>query len=149
MHIILLEDIEKVGEKHELVEVKNGYARNFLIPQGKAIVANKGNRAKLDELKAKEAATLEAELAKYREAVAKLDGVVLQIGAKAGTSGKIFGSVTGLQIANAIQEKTGMEVDRRNVELPEEVKELGTYTAEVAFHKQVTTRVNFEVVEDK
>ena len=129
MDIILLDDIEKVGDKHEIVSVKPGYARNYLIPQGMALVANDTNRAKLDEIKQKEAEELAARKAEFEEIAAKLKREVLQIGAKAGTSGKIFGSVTNVQIATVLKEKYDVDVDRRKVKMPEEdIKNLGTYT---------------------
>ncbi len=148
MEIILLKDVEKVGDKLDVVNVKPGYARNFLIPQGLAMIANKGNRAKIDEIKSKEA---EAEVARLDEAkglAAKIEAVTLKIGAKAGESGKIFGSVTNIQIAQAIQEQVGIEVDRRTITIPDEVKLLGSYVAKVALHKELTTDVKFEVVAD-
>lgn len=149
MDIILLQDIEKVGDKHELVSVKPGYARNYLIPQGLAIVANEPNRAKLDELKRKEAEELAARKAEFEEIAERLSGKVLKIGAKSGTSGKIFGSVTNLQISAALKEQFDLEVDRRKVKMPEEIKTLGTYTAELDLHPEVEIKLNFEVTEDE
>ena len=149
MDIILLDNIEKVGDKHEIVSVKPGYARNYLIPQGMALVANDTNRAKLDEIKQKEAEELAARKAEFEEIAAKLKGEVLQIGAKAGTSGKIFGSVTNVQIATVLKEKYDVDVDRRKVKMPEEdIKNLGTYTAEIDLHPEVDIKVNFEVIEE-
>jgi len=149
MDIILLDDIEKVGDKHEIVSVKPGYARNFLIPKGMAIVANDTNRAKLDEIKQKEAEELAARKAEFEAIAEQLKGEVMQIGAKAGTSGKIFGSVTNVQIATALKEKYDIDVDRRKVKMPEEdIKTLGTYTAELNLHPEVEIKVNFEVVEE-
>jgi len=148
MEIILLKDVDKVGNKLDIVTVKNGYGRNFLIPQGLAMIANKGNRAKIDEIKAKEAENEAALLGEAQGVAAKLQAATLKIGAKAGESGKIFGSVTNIQIAQAIQEQLGIEVDRRTIQIPVEVKELGSYIAKVALHKELTTDVNFEVVVD-
>jgi large subunit ribosomal protein L9 len=149
MDIILLDDIEKVGDKHEIVSVKPGYARNFLIPKGMAIVANDTNRAKLDEIKQKEAEELAARKAEFEAIAEQLKGEVMQIGAKAGTSGKIFGSVTNVQIATALKEKYDIDVDRRKVKMPEEdIKTLGTYTAVLNLHPEVDIKVNFEVVEE-
>lgn len=147
MNIILLQDIEKVGDIHEVVTVKPGFARNYLIPRGLAITANKTNMAKLDDLKAKQ----DAEAQKYIDAAnalaAKMEGQTLNIVAKAGTSGKIFGSVTSVQIAQQLQEQLGIEIERKNIEIPEEVKNLGTYSAVVTLHKKVVKNINFEVVE--
>ena len=94
MEIILLKDVEKLGDKHDIVDVKPGYARNFLIPQKLAIVANETNRSKLDEIKRREEEERLARKAEFEEIAEKLEGKVLKIGAKSGTSGKIFGSVT-------------------------------------------------------
>ena len=149
MDIILLTDIEKVGDKHEIVSVKSGYARNYLIPQGMAIVANEPNRAKLDGIKQKAAEELAARKAEFEAIAAQLEGKTLTIGAKAGTSGKIFGSVTNVQIAAALKEQFDIDVDRRKVVLPEDIKTLGTYPAELKLHPEVDITLNFEVVEDK
>lgn len=148
MDIILLEDIEKVGDKHEIVSVKPGYARNFLIPKGMAMVANSINRKKLDDIKQKEAEVLAARLSEFQAIADRLKGEVLKIGAKAGTSGKIFGSVTNVQLTAALKEQFGVEVDRRKVILPEEVKEIGSYSARLNLHPEVECIVNFEVVEE-
>ncbi len=148
MEIILLKDIDTLGERHEVVTVKPGYARNFLIPTKMALVANATNRAKLEKLRV-EAASHEADrIADYKVLAAKLEGQVLKIGAKAGTTGKIFGSVTSVQIMQALKEQLGIEVIRKKIELVEEVKVLGTYTANVNFHTEVHGTVHFEVVEE-
>lgn len=148
MDIILLEDIEKVGDKHEIVSVKPGYARNYLIPQGLALVANESNRARLDDIKRKEAEELAARKAEFEAIAEALKGKVLKIGAKAGVSGKIFGSVTNVQIAAALKDQLDIEVDRRKVKLPEEIKVLGGYTAELMLHPEVEIILNFEVAEE-
>ena len=148
MDIILLDDIEKVGDKHEIVSVKPGYARNYLIPQGRALVANDTNRGKLDEIERKEAEELAARKAEFEEIAAKLEGQVLKIGAKAGTSGKIFGSVTNVQVSNALKEQFGIEVDRRRIKLPEEIKVLGEYEIDLELHPEVPIKLHFEVVEE-
>lgn len=148
MEVILLKDIDTLGERHEVVSVKPGYARNYLIPTKMALVANATNRAKLEKLRADEAAHEAERIAEYRTMAAKLEGQVLRIGAKAGTTGKIFGSVTNVQIMQALKDQMGIEVIRKKIELPEEVKTLGTYTANVNFHPQVHSTVQFEVVEE-
>lgn len=146
MEIILLQDIEKVGEKYEIAKVKDGYGRNYLIPNGMAIIANASNRKKLDDIKANEASRLAEMLSVFQAVADQLKDKVLKIGAKAGTSGKIFGSVTNIQIASALKEQFDIEVDRKKVVLPEEVKELGTYTAILNLHPDVDSRIVFEVV---
>ena len=148
MDVILLKDIEKVGEKHKVVTVKNGYGRNFLIPQKMAIIANEANRKKLDELMQKEAAVEAEKIAVFQKVADQLEGKSLKIGAKAGASGKIFGSVTNVQIANALKEQFDIDVERRLIEMPEEIKELGTYKADLKLHKKVAISIDFEVVEE-
>jgi len=145
MEIILLDHIEKVGAKHDVVKVKDGYGRNYLIPRGLAIVANRTNMARLDGLKKQGAKKEAAIIAAFQQVVAKLNGVTLKIAAKAGESGRLFGSVTNQHISNALKE-LGVDADKRIIEMPEEVKELGTYTATVKFHPEVITEVPFEVV---
>ncbi|WP_020538117.1 50S ribosomal protein L9 [Lewinella cohaerens] len=148
MDIILLQDVEHVGYKHELVTVKNGYGRNYLIPQGLALIANSANRARLKELQRREDATEAKRLGEYQDIAKKLDGQVLRIGAKAGTSGKIFGSVTNIQIINALKEQFDLDIERRKVQLPDNVKDLGTYTLVLNLHKEVQPEVKFEVVSE-
>ena len=146
MEIILLQDVEHVGYKHELVTVKDGYGRNYLIPQGLALIANSANKARLKELQRREEAMEAKRLGEYQEMADKLDGQVLKIGAKAGTSGKIFGSVTTIQVANALKEQFDLEVERRKIQLPDDVKELGSYKMVLNLHKEVQPEVTFEVV---
>jgi len=148
MEIILLKNIAKVGDKHEIVTVKNGYGRNYLIPQGFAIIANAKNRLRLDELKQDEEAE-EAKLVGHYQAIAdKLKGQVLKIGAKAGTSGKIFGSVTNVQIAQALKDQFELELERKKIDIPEEVKNIGAYKVILNLHKEVVAEVDFEVIEE-
>lgn len=146
MEIILLQDIDNVGDKHTIATVRNGYARNYLIPRGMAIVANNTNRNILEDLKRREAAQEAKRLSEYLEVADALKGQVIQIGAKVGTSGKIFGSVTNVQIANAIKEQFNIEVQRRKISIPDEVKTLGTYKAILDLHKEVQAQIDFEVV---
>jgi large subunit ribosomal protein L9 len=145
MDVILLQDVEKVGDKHTIVSVKKGFGRNYLIPKGLAILANETNRSRLDELKQKEAEEESALLAEFQALAAKLEGQVLKIGAKAGTSGKIFGSVTNVQLAQALKDQLDIDVDRRKVVMPEEIKELGSYHAQLDLHPKVEAKVYFEV----
>lgn len=148
MEIILLKNIDKVGDKHEIVTVKNGFGRNYLIPKGFAIIANDKNRLRLDELKKDEEAQEAQLVGTYQTMADKLKDKVIKIGAKAGTSGKIFGSVTSVQIAQALKEQFDLEIERRKIEMPEEVKNIGTYKVILNFHKEVSTEVDFEVVEE-
>ena len=148
MEIILLKDMEKLGDKHDIVKVKPGYGRNYLIPQGLAVNANAVNRKKRDVIIAEDDAKEAARLDEYREMAAKIEGKTLRIGVKAGTTGKIFGSVTSVQIANALKEQFDLELERKKIHLPEEVKEVGTYTAELHLHKELHTKVQFESVQE-
>lgn len=149
MNVILLEHIDKVGAKHEVVKVKDGYGRNYLIPKGLAIVANKPNLARLEGLKKQAAKKEGAIIAAFKEVAAKLAGAKLSIAAKAGESGRLFGSVTAQHLINAIKENYDIDVEKRIVEMPEEVKELGNYTAHIKFHSEVVAPVNFEVVAEE
>jgi large subunit ribosomal protein L9 len=145
MEVILLDHIEKVGGKHDVVKVKDGFGRNYLIPQGLALVANKANMARLDGMK-KQASKKDAALvAELQAMVSKIAGKTLKIAAKAGESGRLFGSVTAQHLISAL-EAEGVKADKRIVEMPEEVKELGEYKATLKFHPQVITEVSFEVV---
>ncbi len=146
MEIILLKDIEKVGDKHTIISVKDGYGRNYLIPRGLALVANEANRAKLDDLKRREAAVEAKQIAEYQAIADKVKDVVLKIGAKAGTSGKLFGSVTNVQLAAALKEQAGVDIERKYIEIVEEVKALGTYYATLNLHPDVEAKVQFEVI---
>lgn len=146
MDVIMLQDVEKVGDKHEIVTVKDGFGRNWLIPQGLALIANETNRGRLAEMQRREEAQEMKRLSEYQEVASKLEGKVLRIGAKAGSSGKIFGSVTPLQIVNALKEQYEVEIDRRKVQLPDEVKEIGSYTLVLNLHKEVRPEIQFEVV---
>jgi len=140
MEVILIQDVDNLGGSNELVKVKNGYARNFLLPRQLAIEATPGNRKMLEE-KNKEAKML----AEINSVIAKLNEAPLKIGAKTGTSGKIFGSVTSLQISRAIRDQKGYEIDRRKISIADEVKEIGTYKAQIDFGGGKTAEVEFEV----
>ena len=148
MEVILLKDIDRLGFRHDLVTVKNGYGRNFLIPQGQALIANGTNKAKLETIKMKEESERLARLDEFKQIEEQLKGKTLKIGAKTGTTEKIFGSVSNVQIAQALKEQLEIEVDRRRVTLDKEVKVLGTYTATLDLHPEVQAKVEFEVVKD-
>ncbi|MBT8218850.1 MAG: 50S ribosomal protein L9 [Bacteroidia bacterium] len=148
MDIILLKDIDKVGYKHEVVSVKPGYGRNYLIPQGKALLANASNMKRLAEFKKREERSEMAKLDLYKDLVEKIGSQTLKIGAKAGKEGKIFGSVTNVQISSALKEQLDVDVERRKIQMPEEVKFIGSYEATLNLHPEVVTNVAFEVVEE-
>ncbi|HSH66579.1 MAG TPA: 50S ribosomal protein L9 [Bacteroidia bacterium] len=148
MEVILKQDVKNLGYKDDVVNVKPGYGRNFLIPKGFAEVATVSTKKMLSET-VKQRAFKEQKLKTAAEKIANdLKGMVVKVGAKAGETGKIFGSVTSVQLADAIK-KLGIEVDRKNITMSEEgVKTLGSYTAEVRLHKDVNATVNFEVVQE-
>jgi large subunit ribosomal protein L9 len=146
MQVILIQDVNNLGGRNELLTVKNGYARNFLIPSKLAVEASSSN-LKVREEKLKVQAKKEAKLlAEIKEVISKLQEGALKIGAKTGTSGKIFGSVTSVQISRAIREQKGYEIDRRRITIIDDVKELGTFKAAIDFGNGNTTEVEFEVV---
>ncbi|HNW98459.1 MAG TPA: 50S ribosomal protein L9 [Bacteroidales bacterium] len=147
MEVILKQDIHNLGYKNDVVKVKEGYARNFLIPKNMATVATETNRKILAE-NMKQRAFKEEKIKKEAQKVAEtLGSITLKIGAKAGTSGKIFGAVNALQIAEAIQKQFNVEIDRKKIHVDgESIKELGTYSAKVILHKEVKLDVKFEVV---
>ena len=145
MQIILIKDVDNLGASGELVEVRPGYARNYLIPGKYAIEASGSNMKIMQERQkqlAKREAKLMAEINKVREV---LSASPVKVGAKTGTSGKIFGSVTAIQLARAIREQKGYEIDRRRINILDEVKELGTYKAQIDFGKDNVVELEFEV----
>ena len=148
MDIILLQNLDKVGEQYDVVTVKNGYGRNFLIPKGLALIANDTNMRRLEDLRRRQAAKESKMVGTFQQMAKDLEGKVLKIVAKAGTSGKIFGSVTSIQISQAIKDQFGMDISRKKIELKEEVKNLGDYKATLNLHADVVTDLSFEVLTD-
>lgn len=146
MEVILIKDVDHLGAANELVKVKNGYARNFLLPRQLAVEASPGNRRQLEEKMKVKKKKEEKMLAGINSVIAKLNEAPLKIGAKTGTSGKIFGSVTSLQISRAIREQKGYEIDRKKISITDEVKEVGTYKAHIDFGNGNDADVDFEVV---
>ena len=146
MQVILIQDIDNLGAANELVSVKNGYARNFLIPRKYAVEANASNKKQLDERMKVQKKKEDAMLAEANKVISVLKESPLKIGAKTGTSGKIFGSVTSLQIARAIRDQKGYQIDRKRISILDDVKELGTYKANIDFGNGNNTEIEFEVV---
>jgi large subunit ribosomal protein L9 len=146
MEVILKQDIKGLGYKDDKVTVANGYGRNFLIPKGMANLATESAKKMHAEI-LKQRAFKEDKLRKEAASNAeKLAGVAIKVGAKAGESGKIFGSVTTIQLAEALQ-KAGYNIERKNIEITEDsIKQLGTYTAKVRLYKELSANINFEVV---
>ena len=145
MKLILKENVADLGYKDDVVEVKDGYGRNYLIPQGKAVIATESALKQLAENQRQRAHKL-AQIKAEAEAAAKaLEGVKLTIGAKTSSTGTVFGSVNAIQIAEAL-EKLGHNEDRKIIYIKEPVKEVGVYTATIKFHKEVVAEIEFEVV---
>jgi len=149
MEIILKQDMPKLGYVNDIVKVKSGYARNYLIPNGMAIAATETNRKVLAEV-LKQKSFKEEKIRKESETLAKaLDGITVKIGAKAAETGKIFGSVNNIQISEAIKEQFKYDIDRKKIIVDgENIKELGTYSADVMLHKEIKATINFEVFAD-
>lgn len=145
MEVILTQNIQGLGYKNDTVSVKPGYGRNYLIPQGFAILANESNRKKIEENIKQAAHKAEKVKNDAMEVAEKIGDLVLKVGAKVGESGKIFGAVTTLQIADLLAEK-GFEVDRKQISFPVQPKEVGEYVALLDLHKEVKHEVKFEVV---
>ncbi len=145
MEVILKQDVQGLGYKNDTVDVKPGFGRNYLIPQGMAVIASTSNKKKFAE-NIKQAAHKAEKLKKDAEAIAeKIGDMVLQIGAKAGESGKIFGAVTTIQIAEALKEK-GFAIDRKKISFNQNIKEVGDYTAVLDLHRDVHHEVSVKVV---
>jgi large subunit ribosomal protein L9 len=147
MELILLKNLDKVGDKYEIVSVKNGYGRNFLIPQGFAMVANDSNRRSLASLVGAQDKREAKMVGEYQTMAAKLEEGTITLKEKAGTSGRLFGSVGTLKIASALREQLGVDIERKKIVM-EDIKELGSYTATINFHKDVAGVVKFNIVSD-
>ena len=146
MEIILKQDVKGLGFKHDVVKVRDGYGRNFLLPRGTAILATEGSRKELTEIK-KQQSFKEEKMRKEATANAeKLNAVSIKVGAKAGENGKIFGSVSNIQVAESLK-AAGFDVERKNIEISgDAIKQLGTYSAKVHLFKEIAATVSFEVV---
>jgi large subunit ribosomal protein L9 len=147
MQVILKEDVANLGYKDDIVEVKAGYGRNFLIPTGKAIIASESAKKVLAENLKQRAHKLAKIKADAEELAAKLAEVALTIGAKTSSTGTIFGSVSNIQVAEALA-KAGFEIDRKIIYIKEAIKEVGNYKATIKLHKEVSVDVPFEVVSE-
>jgi large subunit ribosomal protein L9 len=145
MDIILIQDVNNLGGKNEVVKVKNGYARNFLIPNKFAVEASPSNLKQLEERLKVQRKKEEAMLAEIKSVIAKLNESPVKVSAKTGTSGKIFGSITTVMIAKAIREQKGYDIDRRKIHLTDDIKELGSYKARIDFGNGQETEIDLEV----
>ncbi len=147
MEVILIQDVNNLGYKDDIVEVKDGYANNYLIPQGMAIMATSSAKKILAE-NLKQRAFKEEKIRKDAESLVESFSTIqgLKIGAKAGEQGRIFGSVNNIQIADAIKEQFELEIDRKMIQIEESIKELGTYKAVISIYKDIKTEIEFEVI---
>ena len=148
MELILVEDVAGLGYKNDIVSVKKGYGRNYLIPQGKAVIASESARKVLAENLKQRAHKLAKIKADAEELAAKLAPVALTIATKVSATGTIFGAVGNIQIAEALA-KLGFEIDRKTIVVKETIKEVGSYTATVKLHKEVSVEIPFEVVAEE
>ena len=145
MEVILTQDLQGLGYKNDTVTVKPGYGRNYLIPRGFAIIANKSNSKKIEE-NIRQAAHKAEKIKSDAEALAaKIGDITLEIGTKAGESGKIFGAITAIQVADALKEKD-IEIDRKRVTFDAQIKELGEYLITLDLHKEVKHKVAVKIV---
>lgn len=146
MELILLQDVEKLGKENELVKVRPGFGRNYLLPRRLAVVATEASKKQIAEREKQDVRREEKLMKELVKVVDVLKDTVFTVGAKTGTSGKIFGSVTTLQLSQAIKKAKGFTIDRRKISFTEEPKNLGTYTANIDLHKDAPVTVTFEVV---
>ncbi len=145
MEIILKEDVTNLGSANEIITVRNGYARNYLIPRGVAIQATTSLKKAHQEIVKQKAYKEDRLRQKAMEIAENLKNKQIKVGAKVSTTGKIFGSVNTIMLAEAINKK-GFEIDRKSIDLPEHIKEIGTYTATVKLHRDVKVEISFEVI---
>jgi large subunit ribosomal protein L9 len=147
MEIILKKDIANLGYAHDVVTVKDGYGRNYLIPQGYAILATESNKKMNAESLRQKSYKEQKSRTEAEKLLKSLENITVKIGAKAGSTGKIYGSVNAIQIAEAIKEQFNYDIDRKKIHLDgESIKELGAYKATIKLHKEVHATINFEVV---
>ncbi|MCS6991298.1 MAG: 50S ribosomal protein L9 [Chitinophagales bacterium] len=146
MEVILLQDVEKLGKENDIVQVRPGFARNYLIPRKLAVVADETQRKLLAERQRQEKRREEKLLRELARVVETLKSTRFTIGAKTGTSGRIFGKITTIQLAQAIKKQAGVVIDRKKITIPDDILMLGEYKAQVALHKDVEVEVVFEVV---
>jgi large subunit ribosomal protein L9 len=147
MQVILKEDVINLGYKDDVVTVKDGYGRNFLIPTGKAVIASESARKVLAENLKQRAHKLAKIKTDAEELAAKLNGLTLTMGAKTSATGTIFGSVNNIQVAEELAKK-GFEIDRKTIVIKDSIKEVGTYKAIVKLHREVSAEITLEVVSE-
>ena len=147
MKVILLEDVKKLGKKGDLIDVADGYARNYLFPRNLAREATEGGIKQLKQEKAALENKKKKELQQAKELAAKLSKTTVTLKVKSGDQGKLFGSVTSKDISKALKEQHKIEVDRRKIELPEPIKSLGSYEVDVKLATEVDAKLNVKIVE--
>ena len=148
MKIILKQNIEKIGQVGDVVEVSNGFARNFLIPQDKAISFTIGNFKQIEYLKKREAEQREGELKEVKELAEKINNISLEIKVKAGEEGKLFGSVTSKDIVETLLKEHGIELDKKKLNLKESLKKLGVHIVPVNLYKDITPQIKVNLISD-
>jgi len=146
MKVILQKDVKNLGKKGQVVEVAEGYARNFLMPRGLAVEANEGNLRQVEQMKKAEAAKNARELQLAQAVAAQLAGKGITIRAKVGGAGKLFGSITAQEIAEQIKEQFAVDIDKRKIDLKEPIKSLGSYSVTARIHPEVHFAFKVEVV---
>ncbi|MFH1002104.1 MAG: 50S ribosomal protein L9 [bacterium] len=148
MKIILKQNMEKIGQVGNVVEVSDGFARNFLIPQGKAISFTAGNFKQIEYLKKREAEQKEGDLKEVKELAVKINNISLEIKVKAGEEGKLFGSVTSKDIVEALLKEHGIELDKKKLNLKESLKKLGVHIVPINLYKDVTPQIKVNLISD-
>ena len=149
MKVILQSNVKNLGSKGDLIDVAEGYARNFLIPRGLAVIANEANVKRLQADKSQAQAKQAREQAQAKELAAKLEGLSITIAAKTGESGRLFGSVTAADIAEAVEKQLGSPLEKRKIELEEPIKNLGVYQVPVNVHPGITAKLRVQIVAEQ
>lgn len=148
MKVILKQDVKNLGEKNSIIEVKDGYARNYLLPRGLAVEANETNLNIVKHKKEAEKVKKNKELDNAKDLAAKLNNTVITIKTKAGESGKLFGSITSMDIAENIKKNMGIDIDKKKINMPEAIKNLGEFKVEVRLYAGVNALVKINVIEE-
>lgn len=146
MKVILLQDVKGLGKAGELVNSKDGYARNFLFPKNLAIEANEENLKKWEERKKEEAKKIQQEIEAANELKKKLENLTVTLKVKTGSQGRLFGSITALDVASNLKEQYGIDIDKRKIELKENIKSLGDFEAEVKLYQDIAAKLKINVV---
>ena len=147
MKVIFLQDVKGSGKKGEIKNVADGYARNMLLPKGYAVEANASNMNKLEGAQASAQHKIDVDIQAAKESAEKIKGKKVNISAKAGSNGKLFGSVTAANVADSLAEQFGVKVDKKKISLSSDIKNFGSYTATVKFYNGIAETIDVEVVE--